>query len=123
MEQWEYLTLILEASARDKQMKTFISENFEKKAKRHSPEAMIPELNELGKVGWEMIHMEPVPRVGGKEDVRFDPYHWSNSYFCVLKRRLNAPSNDAQAISAQASAPEAETEIPPIQLDPNRIPY
>jgi hypothetical protein len=32
--------------------------------------------------------MEPVARVGGKEDILFDAdYRWSSTYFCVLKRR------------------------------------
>lgn len=85
MEQWEYLTTFLEANAKDKDVQQYIQQTFDKKAKRHSPESMIPRLNQLGTQGWELIHMEPVPRVGGKEDVQFDHSSWSNVYFCVFK--------------------------------------
>jgi hypothetical protein len=88
MEKWEYMTRFFEARANKKELRSFIKENFDKKARRFSPEAMIPELNELGEQGWEIIHMEPVARVGGKDDILFDnDYRWSNMYFCVLKRR------------------------------------
>ncbi|MCA9914121.1 MAG: hypothetical protein KC496_12265 [Anaerolineae bacterium] len=89
MEQWEYLTLILKAQANTKETRQFIKDAFDKKPKQYSPEAMIPELNRLGEVGWELVHMEPVPRVGGKEDIQFDRFSWSNNYFCVFKRRKN----------------------------------
>ncbi|GAB5491561.1 MAG: hypothetical protein Phog2KO_17760 [Phototrophicaceae bacterium] len=121
MEKWEYISTFLEANAKDKQIKEFIQQTFDKKAKRHSPEAMIPELNKLGADGWELVHMEPVPKVGGKQDIQFDPYKWSNSYFCVFKRLTNPPE-PVQAMSAQAVA-EPEVKTPPMQLDPNRIPY
>jgi len=87
VEQWEYITRFVEASAKKKAVKTYIKETFDKKARRHSPESMIPELNAMGEQGWEIIHMEPVPRVGGKEDIQFDQSHWSNTYFVVAKRR------------------------------------
>src|SRR5689334_5077950 len=87
-EKWEYMTRFFEASASKKEIRSYIKETFAKKARRYSPEAMIPDLNKLGEEGWEIIHMEPVARVGGKEDVLFDAdYRWSNTYFCVLKRR------------------------------------
>jgi hypothetical protein len=87
MEKWEYITRFFVARV-DKDTKTFIKNRFGKKARTHSPESMIPELNKLGEEGWEVIHMEPVARVGGKEDVLFDAdYRWSSTYFCVLKRR------------------------------------
>jgi len=87
MEQWEYLTLFVEASAKQQKIKQFIETTFNKKAKRYSPESMIPELNKLGAEGWEVIHMEPVPYVGRKENIQFDQHSWSNTYFCVCKRR------------------------------------
>jgi hypothetical protein len=104
MEQWEYLTLFLEANARKKETKQFIKETFDKKAKPHSPEAMIPELNKLGAEGWELVHMEPVPHLGNKEDVQFDPYRWSNNYFCVLKRRKTGSSIPVHVQAAQNPA-------------------
>lgn len=86
MEKWEYMTRFFEASANDDDTKAFIESRFQKKPKKHSPEALIPQLNALGEQGWEVIHMEPVPGVGRKEDVGFDR-SWSSTYFCVLKRR------------------------------------
>lgn len=89
-EQWEYLTTFLEARAKNKDIKNYIKENHDKKPRKHSPEAMIPELNKLGAEGWELINMEPVADVGGKEDVLFAGAgrKWSSIYFCVFKRRL-----------------------------------
>jgi hypothetical protein len=88
MEQWEYLTTFLEAKTKDKTTQEMIKKRFNKKPRAYSPESMIPELDKLGAEGWEIVHMEPVARVGGKEDVLFDAaYRWSNRYFCVLKRR------------------------------------
>jgi hypothetical protein len=82
---------------------------------------MIPQLNKLGKEGWELVHMEPVPRVGGKEDVQFDQYSWSNTYFCVFKRREPGSSmpvhvaqsaqparQPAQAVQATTPPPESQ---------------
>jgi len=59
---------------------------------KYAPEAMIPELNELGEQGWELVHMEPVGGVGKKGDVSFTRGYgtmrvWSNAYSCVFKRR------------------------------------
>lgn len=53
---------------------------------------MIPELNEFGQDGWELVRMEPVGGVGKNGDVSFTRGYgtltaWSNAYFCVFKRR------------------------------------
>lgn len=118
MANWEYLSIFLEADVKDKAQKSHIEETFGKKAKRHSPESMIPELNKLGKEGWELVHMEPVPKVGGKENIQFDPYNWSNTYFCVFKR--GDEKSSVQAFGAQSAEPEVKP--PPLFLDPNRLP-
>ncbi len=111
MEKWEYMTRFFEARANKKEIRTFIKEEFDKKPRAFSPEAMIPELNKLGDEGWEIIHMEPVARVGGKEDVLFDgDYRWSNVYFCVLKRRKPGswlPVASAAAAMQQQTKPES----------------
>lgn len=122
MAQWEYLTTFLKADAKDKDIKQFIEQTFSKKAKRHAPESMIPELNKLGIAGWELVHMEPVPEVGRKEDIQFDPYHWGSTYFCVFKRATQSP-DEVQAVSAQAVVTDDDLKLPPIQLDPNTLPY
>lgn len=87
MEQWEYLTLFVQASAKDAATRDFVKKRFNKKAKAHSPESMIPELDKLGQEGWELVHMQPVAMVGGKEDLRMETSVWSSKYFCVFKRR------------------------------------
>ena len=58
MEKWEYQTRFFEARVSSDQIKSFVESTFNKKARRYSPEAMIPELNALGNEGWEIIHME-----------------------------------------------------------------
>ncbi len=89
-EKWEYLTTFVEAKANSKDLRNFIKERFDKKARKHSPEAMIPDLNKLGQEGWELITMEPVADVGGKEDILIanEGRKWTALYFCVFKRRL-----------------------------------
>lgn len=115
MEQWEYLTIFLEASAKKKELKDFIQNTFNKKAKANSPESMIPQLNEYGRQGWELVHMEPVPRVGGKEDIQFDQTNWSNTYFCVFKRRepgTSVPVHVAQPAQAQQQQASQQQQQP-----------
>jgi hypothetical protein len=62
------------------------------KPRKYEPETMIPELNALGKQGWELVHMQPIGAVGKNRDVGFVAGEamprWSNSYFCVFKRRI-----------------------------------
>lgn len=87
MIQWEYLTLFLEAKVRkgDDEM---LSKRFnKKKLPKKTPERLIPELDQLGEAGWELVHMEPVAAVGGNGDVLFQGApRWSSKYFCVFKR-------------------------------------
>lgn len=124
MEKWEYLSTFLEADASNKAIKQYIQETFDTKAKRHSPEAMIPELNKMGTDGWELVHMEPVPRVGRKDDIQFNRHEWTNTYFCVFKRLIAQPEPipvaQAASVVEEPKAPEVKT--PPVQLDPNRLP-
>jgi hypothetical protein len=123
MEQWEYLTIFLEASAKQKEVKDFIQNTFNKKAKANSPESMIPQLNEYGRQGWELVHMEPVPRVGGNEDVQFDQFNWSNTYFCVFKRRepgTSVPVHVAQPAQAQQQPAQQQQTQQPAQSTPSQ---
>ncbi len=89
-EKWEYLTTFVEARANNKDVKNYIKETFDKKPRKHSPEAMIPDLNKLGAEGWELITMEPVADVGGKEDILMtnEGRKWTSTFFCVFKRRM-----------------------------------
>lgn len=125
MEKWEYMTRFFEAEATDKQMKEFIKTKFGKRPRRFSPESMIPELNRLGDEGWEIIHMEPVARVGGKDDVLFsDDYRWSNTYFCVLKRRkpgsyIPTQGGEGPAVTAQSEPTTQPPGTPPLAIPPD----
>jgi hypothetical protein len=89
-EKWEYLTTFVDAQAKNKDIKNYIKETFDKKPRKHSPEAMIPDLNKLGAEGWELITMEPVAEVGGKEDILItgEGRKWTSTFFCVFKRRM-----------------------------------
>ncbi|MDW8171041.1 MAG: hypothetical protein RML73_01020 [Anaerolineae bacterium] len=110
MEQWEYLTCFLQAEVNSKEAREFIEGRFKKRAKRYSPESLIPELNQLGAAGWELIHMQPVQRVGKQDDVLMGGnYVWSSSYFCVFKRRL-----PGAAVPTVAVMPTAPILTPPI---------
>jgi hypothetical protein len=94
MEQWEYLTKFIKADVKTEGVKDFLKRfrPMWKNPPQYTPEAMMPELDELGAQGWELIHMEPVARVGRKGDILFNSTEWTNSYFCVFKRRKPAIS-------------------------------
>ena len=90
-EKWEYLTCFMYASVENKGAREHIRLNWPGwEPAKYSPETMIPELNELGEQGWELVHMQPVGAVGKKDDVGFIAgdaiARWSNSYYCVFKR-------------------------------------
>ena len=94
-EQWEYWTGFFYAKIDERGVKEHLQQrwpNFQ--PSKFSPETMIPTLNAMGKEGWELIQMEPVAGVGRNADVLFKGRElansWSNSYFCVFKRRLKA---------------------------------
>ncbi len=91
-EQWEYLTCFMFAHIDNKGAREYMRLNWpDHEPAKYSPETMIPELNMLGEEGWELVHMEPIGSVGKNDDVGFvagDAMpRWSNSYFCVFKRR------------------------------------
>lgn len=92
MEQWEYLTTFVQADAKNKTAGEFLKRLRPewKKPPQFTPEAMMPELDTLGAQGWELVHMEPVAKVGKKGNIFFaggGGSNWSNTYFCVFKRR------------------------------------
>lgn len=124
MEQWEYLPTYIKAEIDNKELREFLQGQFpeRKKLPRYAAESMMPQMNHLGRQGWELVHMEPVADVGRKGDVLFDSSGstWSNVYFCVFKRRRPAatsshsPGASAQAApSAPASIPTPPTILPP----------
>jgi hypothetical protein len=90
-EKWQYYTTFLYADAESQ--RDFLQGRWpDWQPPKYTPESMIPELDELGADGWELVHMEPVGGVGKRGDVSFTRGYgsmtvWSNTYFCVFKRR------------------------------------
>jgi hypothetical protein len=95
MQQWEYFTTFIVADV-NLSKRDFIAmfPDIDNIA-RYDPRAMIPELDSLGKAGWELIHMQPVV-VGNNLDVAAGGTEstttrtWTSTYLCVFKRPLAA---------------------------------
>jgi hypothetical protein len=92
-DRWEYLTRFVYANVENENaLDHFLIQWPGEKPRKYEPETMIPELNTLGKQGWELVHMQPIGAVGKNRDVGFVAGEaiprWSNSYFCVFKRRI-----------------------------------
>jgi hypothetical protein len=92
-EQWEYYTCLVDARMEKEGVKEYFNQKAldYKHAPRNTPFAMIPELNDYGKQGWELVHMQPV-LTGKYLDIGFggNAINWSSVYFCVFNRRLKA---------------------------------
>ena len=92
MEKWEYMTKFLYSDIEAPGAAQFLQSKWpDWQPAQFSPQAMVPELNEWGAVGWELVHMEPVADVGQNADVFFpeETPRWSNKYFCAFKRRVS----------------------------------
>lgn len=90
MEKWEYMTAFLWADATTKRSNEYLKRRWpDWQPPKFAPQAMIPELDDLGDQGWELVHMQPVAGVGKNWDVHSTgvAYAYSNAYFCVFKRR------------------------------------
>jgi hypothetical protein len=95
MEKWEYLTEFAWANIDTKGVREYLKQRWpDWTPRQYTPESMIPLLNDRGKEGWELVHMEPVRQVGKNQDIKFQSggeissTDWSNVYFCVFKRRV-----------------------------------
>lgn len=58
----------------------------------YAPEALIPQLDERGREGWELVSVQPV-MMGKHGDIAIDSYQtmqkpWTYRYLCVFKRPL-----------------------------------
>lgn len=87
MQTWEYFSQLMHAEI-TKENRAYLEGRFGSVAK-FSPRTLIPELNELGKQGWELVHMEPVAGSGSNSDIWWIGGHvpsYSHTYFCVFKR-------------------------------------
>ncbi len=87
-EQWEYHTRFVEANATAQN--DYLSQKYPgQKMPKFAVEAVLPELNQFGEQGWELIYMEPL-NVGNHGDVGIGNSSvtvWTHTYFCVFKRR------------------------------------
>ena len=122
MTQWEYLTRFLEAKIKQEDKEALAKRFSRKSLPQFSPESMIPELDELGAAGWELVHMEPVPKVGGKGDVLFGGGpRWSSTYFCVFKRAKESLSRPMTTPPPQvAQTPVPQQPATPVQIPENK---
>ena len=59
---------------------------------RYSVYSLIPQLNEFGSRGWELLSLQPVQE-GNNGDLRVcdaSSGHWTYTYFATFKRRTGA---------------------------------
>ncbi len=93
-DRWEYRTVFLWPNMEDRGAKEALKAVWSEGVKpfKYRVEAMIPQLNEWGADGWELVHMQPV-FVGRNHDVQVNAGEgtwWSNAYFCAFKRPLTS---------------------------------
>ncbi len=87
MAQWEYLTQIISTNS----FKAGIPKDQD--APMFAVKYLGSQLNELGKVGWELVSAVPCV-VGEKEDIMSHVTgaglfkYWTSDYLCVFKRPL-----------------------------------
>jgi len=105
MEQWEYLPTYIEASAKKKEIREFLKETLGiKRPKPFMVESLLPKLNEMGEQGWELVHMEPVAKIGRKGNVLLGAGHrWSSVYFCVFKRRKSGSVPQVMPLTSEGT--------------------
>ena len=88
MDRWEYYTTLLEADL-ERAIATDIDGIPPGEHPKYTPYALIPELNDLGAKGWELVHMEPVSPGRNHDVVKPDASsaRWARHYFCAFKRK------------------------------------
>ena len=89
MERWEYLSTILEADADDGDVRDYMERYWHgEKRPRHSPEALVPALDELGEQGWELVSLQAV-LLGRNHDIDWNHASslFSHTYMAAFKRR------------------------------------
>lgn len=84
--QWEHYIEYINAEAREPQTRDFLATYYPgEKFAKYAAEATLRRLDEIGKQGWELVHMQPVwlQRDG---TVTSETGAGTNTYFCVFKR-------------------------------------
>jgi hypothetical protein len=85
--QWEHYIEYIPADIRKLQDREFLTAYFRgQQIPKYVALATIPRLNELGALGWELVHMEPVFLGSNGEVTPTDT--GTHIYFCVFKRPL-----------------------------------
>jgi hypothetical protein len=89
MQKWEYLTVLIDA-------KTEITHErldpLGQKMFQYNPSRLMPQLNELGAVGWELISSTPVV-AGSNQDLKIattGPGEYGRVYLCIFKRPIES---------------------------------
>lgn len=91
MQKWEYYTTILDANIDLSPVPLRDDIEF-KEHPEFSVHSLIPQLDRLGRQGWELVSMDPVS-VGKRGDVVLpvaDSTKWGRSYLCAFKRPVIA---------------------------------
>ena len=89
MERWEYDVVTLEADARNAE--AFLRSKWpEQRFPQFASESLIPQLDDLGRQGWELVSAQPVT-LGKNGDATYFPgmvaEQFTHTYLCFLKRR------------------------------------
>jgi len=91
---WEYTATLIFAHIENKGARQYISSRWPKwtDVKKYSPETTIPQLDQFGADGWELVHMKPV-NAGNNADIGYGSHSysgWKNTYFCAFKRPMRS---------------------------------
>lgn len=93
MDAWEYFTTTFATD--DQQLSVPISDDIpHEDHPSYSVYKLIPQMNELGRRGWELVSIEPVQE-GRNGDLRYADASgavWTYTFFAVFKRRISAES-------------------------------
>lgn len=90
MQQWEYITVILEANAEREAEFLHQYRDWKSGMPDFTVEALMPRLNALGEQGWELVSLTP-QFIGGRGDILMHDSgsggrSWTSKYLGVFKR-------------------------------------
>jgi hypothetical protein len=90
VDEWEYTSIVIEANLHKPGARKYIKQRWPdiEKVLKSSWRTLNPTLDELGKAGWELIHIEPLS-FGSQRDIWPLGHGLStvHSYRCVFKRK------------------------------------